>query len=219
MYYYLFHQIFVISIGMVIIFLWSVSYADEDKNDWISYYNKHHTQSIQIDLKQIQAHRIQKVNNLRKNLWLSGYIVHDLLNQTAQIRSDHAKTLWMISHRRTDSRSYYNYSSIVRRFAGQDIIFSGKGTLVVENIWYWYVKCKRSDCTQDLLQAIESTRIFFISEKYKKHQPHYRSMINPSYKFAGIWVSIDLDAQKYYLTAHYSQLIHESNVWIQQNKN
>ena len=195
----------IIMISCFLSCLTSIYAQDGDKILTVGHNTAHHP--VTINMTQVQDHRIWQVNDLRKDLGLKPYHAHDQLHRTAQKRSDRARASWSISHRRTGSQAYYSYPLIKKRFAQEWVQFSGKGTLFVENVGYGYIKCKKDDGTQDLIQAMQSTWRFFIAEKYKKYQAHYRSMINPNYQFAGVWAAIDLKHKTYYLTIHYSQAI------------
>jgi uncharacterized protein YkwD len=189
---------FIVSIAWIV---WPVSASGQI----LSFHNRAQTYTTTVDRDRFQDHRVSQVNTLRSKLSLSPYQVDHRLQQIAQNRSHRARTLGMISHRRPGSQSYYSYPEIIKWFTNQGVSFRGTGTLVVENIWYGYLKCRQLDCTDQLIQASQSTWNFFLKEQHKTYQPHYHSMIDNRYKFVGVGLSIDLDRNRYYLTAYYSQ--------------
>ncbi len=166
--------------------------------------------SISIDMAAFQKHWLDQVNTTRSALKIYPYEADKQLDFTAQYWSDYSKSIGSISHKRYNSKTYYDYNLIRKRFESLGIVFGPKnGTKVVENIGRWYVRCAtkkfvKTDCTQTLINAAQSTRTFFMSEKGKAYAPHYKSIISRQYTHAWFGITIDVDKGKYYLTTHYS---------------
>jgi hypothetical protein len=59
-----------------------------------------------------------------------------------------------------------------------------------------------SDCTQVVLDAIETTWDFFMSEKKSKGS-HYKAIVMQHFTQLGVGVSIDPAKKRYYLVVHY----------------
>ncbi|MFA7284235.1 MAG: CAP domain-containing protein [Candidatus Absconditabacterales bacterium] len=167
--------------------------------------------SITVDTLLFQQQRLTRVNTVRSGLNIYSYILDNNLNGTAQAWSDYSKSRNGISHKRYNSKAYYDYNLIQKRFEEAGLMFSKKkGTKVVENIGRGYVRCgklshtRSVDCTKALIDATKTSWNFFMSEKGKSYAPHYKSIISEQYEWAGFGVSVDVDQKKYYITAHYS---------------
>jgi hypothetical protein len=159
-----------------------------------------------IDLQRFNQTRLNKVNTMRSQAWISyGYELSSSLQHVAQSWSDYSKSIGSISHKKYGSKSYYDYKLIQKYVEHNGVIFGDKAwTKVVENIGWWVVKCKDDDCTDEIIKATESTRKFFMSEKWKAYAPHYKSMVSAHYTDAWFGVSVDRKTGKYFFTAYYS---------------
>lgn len=158
-----------------------------------------------FDVDKIQQTRLQWTNEERSSVWVSQYTIDDTLIQTATQRSEYSKWKNNITHERKKGDGYYNYKSVEKWFANRDVYFQNiKKATFSESIWYGYVSCPRNgDCTDALIQATRSTWKFFMSEKYKKSQPHYKAIVHKNFSIMWVWVVIDPATKKYYLTVHY----------------
>jgi hypothetical protein len=72
-----------------------------------------------------------------------------------------------------------------------------------ENVGYGYYHCTDSDCTSELIASIRTTWNFFMSEKGKSYDAHYRSIINPYFTKVGMDIIIVPGEKRYYLTMHF----------------
>lgn len=160
----------------------------------------------EIDLQYFNTIRLEKVNALRSDAWIDyQYKLNGDLMRTAQGRSDYSLSIGNISHKKYGSQSYYDYKLIQKYVESNGIQFADKAwTKVVENIGWWVVHCKETDCTDEIIKATESTRKFFLSEKWKSYAPHYKSMISTHYTDAWFGVSVNWKTGKYFFTAYYS---------------
>lgn len=169
-----------------------------------------------FDIGKVEQTWLTWTNDHRKELWLTGYTIDSKLTTTATERSNLAKTRTYISHERKKWDGYYNYSNIEKRFKDRNIVFQNiKRTTFTESIWWGFVKCpKEWDCTEALTKATKSTWNFFMSEKNKKSQPHYKAIVNQYFTVMWVWVSIDPVSKKYYITVHYGTKILEKKIAI-----
>lgn len=168
----------------------------------------------EIDLQRFNEARLYKVNAMRKNEWINyDYQLNSWLKGVAQSWSDYSKSIGSISHKKYGSKSYYDYRLIQKYAEANGVVFSDKaGTKVVENIGRWVVRCKDDDCTDEVIKATESTRKFFMSEKWRSYAPHYKSMVSTHYTDAGFGISVDRKSGKYFFTAYYSVPTEDVNI-------
>lgn len=161
--------------------------------------------TVQFDAKKLQDTWLSRTNAERKEMWANAYIVENQLVTTATQRSDLAKTRGYISHERKKWDGYYNYAKIEKWFAERNIRFQNIQKMTFsESIGRGYVKCPaNADCTEALIKATKSSWSFFMSEKNKKSQPHYKAIVNKNFTMMWVGVSIDPATKKYYLTVHY----------------
>ena len=156
-----------------------------------------------VDMGKVRATRLSRHNTERTGLWLSTYTGSAKLNATAQKRAEYLASINKATHVRNPSDGYYNYSSIKARFTGQKINFPKEKSGIpnfTENLAYQTYKCTKSDCTQDLIDALKKWFTFFMSEK-KYKGPHYKAIINKQFKIVGMWVGVI--GTRYYVVTHY----------------
>ena len=72
-----------------------------------------------------------------------------------------------------------------------------------ENVGYGYYSCNESDCTDELITSIRSTYDFFMSEKGKSYDAHYRSIVQPYFTKIGMDIIVVPSERRYYMTIHY----------------
>jgi uncharacterized protein YkwD len=166
--------------------------------------------AFSINTGRVESARLDWTNALRKEQWLTAYVIDSKLTATATEWSSTAKTRWYISHERAKWDWYYNYQKIVQWFADRSIVFQNifKATFS-ESIWYGYLSCTDGDCTDALIQSTKSTWNFYMSEKWKKSQPHYRALIHKYFWIMWVGVIVDEKLKRYYLTVHYGTKIVE----------
>jgi hypothetical protein len=91
-------------------------------------------------------------------------------------------------------------SWFIARGVNPKIVSRAKHT---ENVGYGYYSCSQSDCTDTLIASIRSTYDFFMSEKGKAYDAHYRSIVQPNFSKIGLDVIVVPSERRYYLTVHY----------------
>ncbi len=147
------------------------------------------------------------INSERNNVWREAYVLEEKLNISSSNWAKESKNKWYIDHKRNKKDSYYNYKKIESWMKDNWVVCNKKsGKTFTESIWYWYFSCTDFDCTENLKNAINGTFKFFMSEKWKKYDPHYRAIV--SKYFTQMWVWIELEqtwknSYKYYLVNHY----------------
>lgn len=159
-----------------------------------------------VDMTKVYSSWFSWYNSYRTSLWLSSYNHNTTLDSTS---SDWNKVFangkWLNHHTRNTGDGYYNFSKIDawfrERWVNPTPISWAKHT---ENVWYGYYSCNQGDCSDELIESIRSTFDFFMSEKGKSYDAHYRSIINPY--FTQMWLDIIVvpSEKRYYITIHYA---------------
>lgn len=164
------------------------------------------SKALDYDVDKVADAWIWRNNDLRDKLWLTEYTYDDRLDKTANEWSKYMANLWTRTHKRKSTDWFYNYNSLLDRFADRWLTFSNVNrTTFTENVWVGYVKCKEKDCTDQVITAIKSTRNWFMSEA-KYGWAHYNSLVNKNFRLIWFWLYID-KKNKYYLTIHYATKI------------
>lgn len=158
-----------------------------------------------VDMNVVRWTWINWYNEYRSSLKLWNYSYDGRLDTTSHdwnIRFADGK--WQNHHRRNTWDSYYDFPVIDNWFLGKGIdpkvINRSKHT---ENVGYGYYHCTDSDCTSELIASIRTTWNFFMSEKGKSYDAHYRSIINPYFTKVGMDIIIVPGEKRYYLTMHF----------------
>lgn len=158
-----------------------------------------------VDISRIRTTWAGWYNSVRQWEWLGTYNYDTRLDATAyDWNIEFAKWQGQNHHRRSPSDSYYSFPTIDQWFIDRGInprvINRSKHT---ENVWYGYYSCNSGDCTESLIRSIRSTFDFFMSEKWKAYDAHYRSIVNPYFTKMGLSIIVVPSEQRYYLTVHY----------------
>lgn len=160
-----------------------------------------------VDMQEVQRVWLSWINDVRAQEGLAPYEIDRQLIRTAWIWSDRARDLGTLNHKRDGQTSYYDYKMVGNWFSSLGLDFKTvNGSAYTENIGWGYFRCKKDDCTGDIINAIRSTFDFFMSEKGKTNAPHYKSIVNPSFTSIGMGLTVD-SSGKYYLTTHYGTQI------------
>jgi hypothetical protein len=147
--------------------------------------------------------RMSRYNYVRKDLGRVPYVFNRDLDKTAYERSEKAKSDWFITHKRSPTDWYYNYDWITKRFADRGLTFKNVNRATFsENIWRNYYSCSKTDCTQDLINAIRPTFDMYMKEK-SRNWPHYASIVKTEFRIIWLWIVVDYTNKKYFLTVHY----------------
>lgn len=159
-----------------------------------------------IDMERVRAAWLEWNNGLRSKAGLAAYEMEPQLSWSAQNWSDRAKRLGVLNHKRDGQTAYYDYWKVLAWFKNLGLEFKTiGGVTMTENIGWGYYQCPAdgSDCTDAINKAIRTTFDFYLSEKGKANDVHYRSLIHKSFKKIGLGLSLDRKLKKYYLTIHY----------------
>lgn len=161
-----------------------------------------------VDIQEVRRVWAKWINDARAGLNLAPYTQNKELNHSATLWSLRAKKSGTISHKRTGQTAYYDYGMIGDWFADLDLDFANvKSATFTENIGWGVYKCKKDDCTQDLINAVRSTFDFYMSEKGKASSSHYNSIMKPEFRLIGMGIAVDAASGKYYITTHYGTSI------------
>ena len=159
-----------------------------------------------VDVVKVRNAWLALHNNERTTKKLTPFTYSADLEWTATAWADYLADLGKTTHQRKSTDGYYSYTSIKTWFLDQWIVFAHEEkngqALFTESLWWWYYTCKKTDCTDDFIKAIKTTRKFFMSEKGKSNRPHYNAIVG-NFSTLGLWIV--LTGNKYYLVTHYTQ--------------
>lgn len=167
--------------------------------------------SISVSYLDLPAVNLEKIRNTilswhnqeRNLLWLPWYIYQSQLERSANVWSDVLKSeeRTVNTHIRKPSDGYYNYNSMSERFRNLDISFWSDWSFS-ESVGRGYYKCDKTDCTDELLKSLKTTRDFFMSEK-DRNWVHYKAISSKVFSQIGIGISVDTSKKRYYFVLHY----------------
>lgn len=161
-----------------------------------------------VDVQSVRNAVLSWHNEERKNVWL-GYYTYNLdLEWSAVTWANSLAVSHKTSnlHPRNPWDWYYNYDSMLNRFSGLWISFPKSvnwGASFSETIWRNVFKCNKSDCTQDLIKAIEKTWTWLIIKEKSSNGSHYRAAVMKHFTQMWVWIAIDRENGRYYLVIHY----------------
>jgi hypothetical protein len=158
-----------------------------------------------IDMSRVRSTWLGWYNDTRWSLGIGSYSYDTRLDSTAYDWNQiFMSGKWLNHHRRNIWDSYYSFATIDRWFITRGInpivISRAKHT---ENVGYGYYSCSLSDCTDAMIRSIRTTFDFFMSEKGKAYDAHYRSIIQPNFSKIGLSIIVVPNERRYYLTVHY----------------
>lgn len=158
-----------------------------------------------VDMNRVYSTWIGWYNDTRTTLWLPSYSYDGRLHATAHDwNTVFAGSRGTNYHERSPGDGYYNFQKIdtwfTERGINPKVINRAKHT---ENVWYGYYNCNSGDCTDALIESIRSTYDFYMSEKGKSYDAHYRSIVNPYFTKIGLDIIVVPSEKRYYLTVHY----------------
>ncbi len=159
-----------------------------------------------VDMTRVAESWFGLYNNYRSSLGLNSYSHDTRLDSSAHDwNMIFSASRWKNHHTRNSNDGYYNFSVIDKWFAARGINPKPvNGAKHTENVWYWYYSCNETDCTDELIASIQSTFNFFMSEKGKSYDAHYRSIINPYFTKMGFDIIVIPSEKSYYITVHYA---------------
>ena len=153
-----------------------------------------------VDMTRVRSTWLSWYNTGRAAKWLGAYSYDSRLDSTAHgWNMVFAWSRWTILHERSPWDGYYNYPIINKWFQDRGVnppLIAGVNHS--ENVSYWYYACSKSDCTDDLINAIRSSYIFFINSAV-----HSRSVYQPNFTKIGFDVIVAPNERRYYVTVHY----------------
>ena len=161
-----------------------------------------------IDEQKVRNAILSRHNDERYNVWVNSYTYNLDLEWSATVRANKlansSKTTNL--HLRNSWDWTYNYTSILNRFSDLWIKFPASvkwAASFSESIWYWYYKCSKSDCTQDLINAVKKTRTWLIMKEKSANGSHYRAAVMKHFTEMWVWIAIDKSNNRYYIVLHY----------------
>ncbi len=158
-----------------------------------------------VDMGRVRSSWVDWYNEVRWGLRLPNYTYDARLDATAHDWNIvFAEWRWQNHHRRSPNHSYYDFGVIDAWFAARGInppVYNrSKHT---ENVGYGSYSCSSGDCTDSLIRSIRSTFDFFMREKGRSYDAHYRSIVNPYFTKIGLDIIVIPSERRYYLTVHY----------------
>ncbi len=161
-----------------------------------------------IDEQKVRDAILSRHNNERKSVWVNNYKYNLDLEWSATTWANKLASSSKTSnlHLRNSWDWTYSYNSILNRFSDLWIKFPASVNWVAsfsESIWYWYYKCSKSDCTQDLINAVKKTRTWLIMNEKSANGSHYRAAVMKHFTQMWVWIAIDKSNNRYYIVLHY----------------
>ena len=158
-----------------------------------------------VDMTRVRETFLGWYTNARAANGLPAYKYNDYLDYSAYVWSKYSSDRGYIDHKRPGQSAYYDYYMIEDWFTDLGLTFKNVSRATfTENIGWYPYSCDEEDCTDELLQVMEYTFDFFMSEKNDAYRPHYNSIMNSYFKEMGIGIYINEEQQRYYLTIHYA---------------
>jgi uncharacterized protein YkwD len=158
-----------------------------------------------VDMDRVRETFLSWYTNARASNGLSAYKYNEQLDRTAYIWSKYSAERGYIDHKRVGQSAYYDYSMIEDWFRDLGLTFENVNRATfTENIGWDVYSCDEEDCTDELLEVMENTFDFYMSEKNDEYRPHYNSIMQPYFKEMGVGVYINEEQNRYYLTVHYA---------------
>lgn len=162
-----------------------------------------------VDIEKVRNTILSRHNNERKSLWLNSYKYNLDLEWSATTRANKIAATHKTSnlHPRNSWDGYYNYNSMLTWFSNLWIKFPTNiwwwASSFSESIWYNTYKCSKSDCTEDLINAIKKTRTGLIMKEKASNGSHYKAATMKHFTQMWAWIAIDKNNNRYYLVLHY----------------
>ena len=161
-----------------------------------------------IDEQKVRSAILSWHNDERYNVWVNPYTYNLDLEWSATVWANKLASTSKIQnlHLRNSWDWTYNYNSLLNRFSDLWIKFPASvkwAASFSESIWYWYYKCSKSDCTQDLITAIKKTRTWLIMKEKSANGSHYRAAVMKHFTQMWAWIAIDKSNNRYYIVIHY----------------
>lgn len=161
-----------------------------------------------IDEERVRKTILLRHNTERQSLWRNLYKYNLDLEWSATVWANKLAESGKTSnlHARNSWDWYYNYNSMLNRFSGLWIKFPKSiwwGSSFSESVWYNTYKCSKSDCTDDLINAIRKTWTGLILKEKASNGSHYKAAVMKYFTQMWIWVAVDKTHNRYYIVLHY----------------
>ena len=150
-----------------------------------------------VDWDRVQREWLSWHNEERANKWLNPYTYNENLNFTSLVRAqqiaNEKREAWS-THIRQVWDKYFPTDSIRERFANLWV----KVVNFSESNAYGYYNCKKSDCTQEMIDALKKCFKKTILDKN-----HYSAVVNNNFDQIWFWVATNWTYLR--LTTHYAK--------------
>lgn len=161
-----------------------------------------------VDVKKVREAILSWHNSERISVWVNPYVYNLDLEWSATTRANVLAESGKTSnlHLRNAWDGYYNYKSMLSRFSNLWINFPSSAkwaTSFSESIWYGTYKCSKTDCTDDLINAIKKTWTWLIMREKSSKGSHYRAAVMKHFTQMWAWIAIDKSHNRYYIVLHY----------------
>lgn len=161
-----------------------------------------------INEQKVREAILSRHNEERNNVWVNSYSYNLDLEWSATTWANNLASSHKTSnlHLRNNWDWYYNYDSMLNRFSNLGISFPKSvkwAASFSETVWYWYYKCSKSDCTQELITAIKKTWTNLIMKEKSSNGSHYRAAVMKHFTQMWAWIAIDKTKNRYYVVLHY----------------
>ncbi len=159
-----------------------------------------------IDIKKVREAWLSWQNEERKSLGKTAYNYDENLNKTADEWSNISKERGYIDHKRNSWDAYYDYNKISSWLKERGVVCKKISKMTYsESIGWGTFSCDDEECSDETIEAIKWTFIFYMSEKWRSSAPHYNAMINSKFEYIWLWLSIqkNWNKYKYFATTHY----------------
>lgn len=153
-----------------------------------------------VDMTRVRTTWLSWYNSGRAAKWLGAYSYDSRLDGTAHDWNIvFAGSRGTNFHERSPGDGYYNYNVINKWFQARGI-----NPPVVwwvnhsENVSWGTYSCSSSDCTDELISAIQSSYTFFINSPV-----HAKSVFQPNFTKIGFDIIVVPNERRYYITVHF----------------
>jgi hypothetical protein len=158
-----------------------------------------------VDIVRVREAWFDWYNDYRSSLGLGKLSYDPRLDVTAHDWNIvFSASKWQNHHRRNPWDAYYDFPVIDRWFTARGVnpkvINRAKHT---ENDGYGYYRCSESDCTDEMIASIRTTWNYFMSEKWKSYDAHYRTIIQPHFTKMGLDIMTVPWDNRYYIVIHF----------------
>lgn len=183
-------------------------------------YAKNNSKENKVNLELLKNNWLSWHNDVRYNVNLKNYYSYDdRLDNTAFQWSYINMENWVMTHKRYENSSYYDYNQIENWLLDRWVKCKAVNWITSsESIWYHSYYCKKnsSDCTEEALKASKEIFLMYTSEKWLKYpnDAHYRAIVHKNLNKIWLWIAIkkeindsvyykNYDYYNIYITTHY----------------